>query len=148
MQNVVSRSDTGTDEEYHLDEQVGHILRRASQRHASIFQARMIDLTPTQFAAVIKLAEIGECSQNRLGRLTAMDVATIKGVVDRLHKKGFVTLRPDPTDKRRTLISLTPVGKARIGELRQIGAAISNDTLDPLTKSERRNFLRLLQKIT
>ncbi|MBV1902460.1 MAG: MarR family transcriptional regulator [Marinosulfonomonas sp.] len=148
MQNVVSRSDTDTDEEYRLDEQIGHILRRASQRHASIFQARMADLTPTQFAAVIKLAEIGECSQNRLGRLTAMDVATIKGVVDRLHKKGFVTLRPDQTDKRRTLISLTQNGVARIDELHRTGASISSDTLDPLSTSERRNFLRLLQKIT
>lgn len=148
MQNAASESDTHAGEEYRLDEQVGHILRRASQRHASIFQAHLADLTPTQFAAVIKLAEIGECSQNRLGRLTAMDVATIKGVVDRLHKKGFVATRPDQTDKRRTLISLTPAGKARIGELRKAGALISADTLAPLTIGERRSFLRLLQKIT
>ena len=148
MQKAASGSDTDTDHEYRLDEQVGHILRRASQRHASIFQAHVADLTPTQFAAVVKLAEIGECSQNRLGRLTAMDVATIKGVVDRLHNKGFVALRSDQTDKRRTLISLTPVGKARIGELRQTGASISTETLSALTTSERRSFLRLLRKIT
>jgi len=30
------------------------------------------------------LTETGPCSQNLLGRLTAMDVATIKGVIDRL----------------------------------------------------------------
>jgi hypothetical protein len=50
-----------------------------------------INLTPTQWAALAKLTETGPCSQNQLGRLAAMDVATIKGVIDRL------TARPDQT---------------------------------------------------
>lgn len=134
---------------YQLDKQVGYILRLASQRHAAIFQTSdVMGLTPTQFAAVIRLAELGECSQNNLGRMTAMDVATIKGVVDRLHKKGLVVLRPDKTDKRRTLISLTPDAQAQIDDLHKVGAGISNETLKPLSASEKRNFLRLLRKIT
>jgi len=39
------------------------------------------DLTPTRFAAMAKLLEHGSLSQNELGRMTAMDIATIKGVV-------------------------------------------------------------------
>jgi len=77
-----------------------------------------------------------------------MDVATIKGVVDRLSKKGFVQLRRDESDKRRTLISLTAKAQALVGELHQIGAEISAKTLQPLTASEQRNFLRLLRKLT
>jgi hypothetical protein len=73
------------EEPYVLDEQVGFALRQAQQRHTTIFAAKMIeDLTPTQWAALAKLRELGDCSQNHLGRLTAMDAATIKGVVDRL----------------------------------------------------------------
>ena len=64
-------------------------------------------LTPTQFSALVKLLEVGECSQNELGRKTAMDVATIKGVVDRLRQRDLVVVRPDPADKRRSLISLS-----------------------------------------
>jgi len=68
------------------------LLRVAMQRHTSIFMSRMIEaLTQTQFAALSKLYEVGPCSQNHLGRLIYLDAATIKGVVDRLVTRGFVS---------------------------------------------------------
>ena len=134
---------------YVLDEQVGYILRVASQRHAAIFQAHApFNLTPTQFSALVRLARMGACSQNRLGRLTSMDVATIKGVVDRLKRKELVTLEPDPSDKRRTLIRLTPKAQDMIGALHDAGLRISEETLRPLAPSERATLVRLLSKIT
>src|SRR6476661_8592834 len=91
---------------YRLEDQVGFYLRRAGQRHAAIFAGRMGDeLTPTQWAALVKLAEFESLSQNLLGRETAMDGATIKGVVDRLAKRGFVATAPDPEDGRRMRVS-------------------------------------------
>src|SRR6201987_1791056 len=87
---------------YILDEQIGFILRQVWQRHATIFARDIgINLTPTQWAALAKLTETGACSQNQLGRLTAMDVATIKGVIDRLTARGLTETRPDPADGRR-----------------------------------------------
>ncbi len=134
--------------DYALDEQVGYLLRLASQRHAAIFQANTVHkLTPTQFSTLIRLAEQGKCSQNRLGRLASMDVATIKGVVDRLRQKGFVTVEKDPNDKRRALISLTPEAVAMISEMTAAGHLITDETLTPLTESEKRNLVRLLKKI-
>ncbi len=96
---------------YVLDDQVGFLLRQAQQRHTTIFATEMIeDLTPTQWAALAKLRELGACSQNHLGRQTAMDAATIKGVIDRLTGRGFTTTGPDPRDGRRLLVALTPAG--------------------------------------
>ena len=57
-----------------------------------------------------KLNEAGPCSQNQLGQLTAMDVATIKGVIDRLTARGLTETGPDPEDGRRLLVSLTRAG--------------------------------------
>ncbi|NDW45039.1 MarR family winged helix-turn-helix transcriptional regulator [Ruegeria sp. PrR005] len=134
---------------YLLDDQVGYILRLASQRHAAIFQAHAVEgLTATQFAALVRLSEHGKCSQNRLGRLAAMDVATIKGVVDRLRQKGFTLTEPDPDDKRRTLISLSPEGEALVARMKEVGARITEETLAPLSPAEQRNLIRLLQKIS
>lgn len=134
---------------YRLDDQVGYILRLASQRHAAIFQAHALEgLTATQFAALVRLSEHGKCSQNRLGRLAAMDVATIKGVVDRLRQKGLTLTEPDPDDKRRTLISLSPEGAALVEQMKEVGARITEETLAPLSRTERRNLIRLLQKIS
>jgi MarR family transcriptional regulator, lower aerobic nicotinate degradation pathway regulator len=87
---------------YVLEHQAGHLLRRAHQRHTTIFQDGMgdVQLTPTQYAALVKIRDTGQISQNQLGRLTAMDPATIQGVVQRLAARGLVDRTPDLHDRR------------------------------------------------
>ena len=54
-----------TDLDYVLEDQVGYLLRLASQRHSVIFQKHAIEnMTPTQFSTLVRVAEIGEVSQN------------------------------------------------------------------------------------
>ncbi len=133
---------------YILDEQIGFILRMVSQRHAAIF-ARDIgtNLTPTQWAALSKLAETGPCSQNLLGRLTAMDVATIKGVIDRLTARGLTETSPDPDDGRRLLVSLSRAGQQLAEKIAPNAIAISKETLAPLDAKEREALFALLNKL-
>ena len=133
---------------YVLDEQIGFILRQVSQRHATIF-ARDIgaDLTPTQWAALAKLAETGPCSQNQLGRLTAMDVATIKGVIDRLTARGLTETSADPEDGRRLRVSLTRTGQQLAEKVAANALAISKETLAPLDPREREMLVALLEKL-
>ena len=76
-----------------------------------------------------------------------MDVATIKGVADRLRHKGLTRVSPDPDDKRRMLISLSGEGRALLDRMREIGRQISDETLAPLTISERSTFMALLRKL-
>ena len=135
--------------DYKLGDQVGYILRLAHQRHTAIFQEFIqSDLTPMQFAALMRIYEEGECSQNMLGRLSGMDVATIKGVVDRLGQKGLTVSRSDPCDKRRTLLALSDLGKDLIEKMKFVGHEISVQTLKPLSKNEQKNLIKLLKKIT
>ena len=136
-------------QEYSLDEQVGYLLRLASQRHAVIFLQQISEkLTPTQFSTLMRISEGGEISQNHLGRLASMDVATVKGVVDRLKAKGLIQSRADKDDKRRSLISLSATGNALIETLKEDGARISEKTLAPLRSSERKTLINLLMKIS
>ncbi len=133
---------------YVLDEQIGFILRQVWQRHTAIF-AREIgtNLTPTQWAALSKLAETGACSQNQLGRLTAMDVATIKGVIDRLTARGLTETSADPEDGRRLLVSLTRAGQQLADKLAPNALAITRETLAPLDARERETLMALLNKL-
>jgi MarR family transcriptional regulator, lower aerobic nicotinate degradation pathway regulator len=133
---------------YVLDEQIGFILRQVSQRHAVIF-ARDIgaDLTPTQWAALAKLAETGPCSQNQLGRLTAMDVATIKGVIDRLTARGLTETSSDPADGRRLRVNLTRSGQQLAERLAANALAVSRETLAPLDSRDRETLVALLTKL-
>ena len=101
-----------------------------------------------QFSVVVKLLQLGECSQNELGRKTAMDVATIKGVVERLRSRNLVVVKPDPADKRRSLIALTEAAKSLADTLHEAGHQITEETLRPLNSSERETFLKLLAKLS
>lgn len=133
---------------YSLDEQVGFILRQVSQRHTSIFAAAIgSQLTATQWAALSKLAEAGPCSQNQLGRLTAMDVATIKGVIDRLTARGLTETGPDPSDGRRLLVTLTRAGQGLVEKIAPNALQVTEETLAPLTAKERDVFVALLAKL-
>src|SRR5262249_18868038 len=133
---------------YQVDRQVGFFLRQANQRHVAIFSNNIGDkLTTTQWSALCKLEKVQPCSQNQLGRETAMDVATIKGVVDRLVKRGLVATAPDRTDARRVVLSLTQEGRAVIQANLGAAVAATEQTLAPLTSGERMMFLELLQKI-
>jgi DNA-binding MarR family transcriptional regulator len=134
---------------YMLDEQVGFLLRVAMQRHTSIFMSKMIEgLTQTQFAALSKLHEVGPCSQNHLGRLIFLDAATIKGVVDRLGVRGFVTAHADPNDRRRRAVALTERGREVTQAAQAVAAEITAATWAPLTADERRVVSQLLKKLT
>jgi len=136
-------------DDYVLDDQIGFLLRLASQRHSVIFQRNVVgNLTPTQFSTLVRISERGGVSQNHLGRLAAMDVATIKGVVDRLKAKGLVQTRADLKDKRRMSISLTDAGHQMMDDLKRAGHKISALTLDPLSEAESQTLVTLLRKIS
>ncbi len=134
---------------YVLEDNVGFVLRQAGQRHLAIFAEHMPEqLTATQFAALSKLREIGPCSQNRLGRLTAMDAATIKGVVDRLTLRGLTRSKADPEDGRMHLISLTQAGRSLADRVIPAAIEITERTLAPLDRAERAVLLELLRRLT
>ncbi len=134
---------------YSVGSQVGFLLRKAQQRHVSIFTGHIgEDLTPMQFAVLAKLSEAGPCSQNSLGRHTAMDVATIEGVVARLEERGLVGKLASHEDRRKLLIDLTPEGRAVLKRAVPRAIEISARTLAPLSREEQAMFMRLLAKLS
>lgn len=146
--NVLPLVEADEQSRYLLDEQVGFLMRIAMQRHTSLFAARMVEsLTPTQFAALAKLYDVGPCSQNHLGRLIHLDAATIKGVVDRLCARGFVSALNDPNDRRRRSVTLTERGRKVTEAAMAIAVDITNETLAPLSGDEQRSMMNLLKKL-
>lgn len=134
---------------YRLEESVGHLLRRAHQRHASLFQDRgaVGGLTSTQFATLLKLGEIGQATQNALGRAVALDPATIQGVVARLRGRGLLEVRRDPLDRRTVVLSLAPEGKAVLEEATEQGRRANEQLLTALDPVERQMLMHLLRRL-
>ncbi len=133
---------------YRLDDQIGYVLRRVTQRHLAIFAAAIPEVTTTQFAVLARLAEIGPQSQNHLGRETAMDAATIKGVVDRLAKLGYVATSADPADRRRLTVRLTEAGERLFVDRLPTALSVSAETVSPLTPEEALLLKDLLLRLT
>jgi DNA-binding MarR family transcriptional regulator len=137
------------DSVFALDDQISLLLKRAHQRASAIFQDRLggYQLTPTQFFALARLHEMGQLSQNRLGRLSAMDPATIQGVIHRLVDRKLIQRMPDPTDRRRMVLRLTNEGQELVGSLLSDAAAIDEMALERLSPEERKTLTTLLRKM-
>jgi MarR family transcriptional regulator, lower aerobic nicotinate degradation pathway regulator len=132
-----------------VEDHVGFLLRRAHQRHVAIFTAAMAhaELTPTQFTALLKTVELGRITQNHLGRLAAMDPATIQGVVRRLTARGLMRRGPDRMDRRTAVLEPTDAGVALITSVMACAREAHEAALAPLTSEERVQLFALLRKM-
>lgn len=149
MPDNASKDRVPSQDGYVLEDQIGHVLRRAHQRATAISQEIMTDgLTPQQYAALVKIRDFGTVSQNRLGRAVAMDPATSQGVTQRLLAKKLIHRTADPEDRRRALLSLTPEGESLVARLIPLGVAVTETTLTPLDAREREILLELLRKLS
>ena len=145
---ILVEADKVSSRDYDLDVQVGFLLRKVTQRHLAIFARLLPEITATQFAAMVKSHALGPVSQNELGRATAMDAATIKGVIDRLQARGLMTTAPHASDRRRLMVSLTGRGQEAVASMTERALQITQETLAPLSPAERRAFLKSLKKLT
>lgn len=136
-------------EPYVLDEQVGFLLRLATQRHMALFMERTAGgLTPTQFSTLYRLREASDpISQNALGRLVGMDAATTKGVVARLLFRDLIRVEKDTEDRRRYTLYITEVGRRLLDAVMPAVQDISEATLAPLAPQERNQFLQMLKRL-
>jgi MarR family transcriptional regulator, lower aerobic nicotinate degradation pathway regulator len=132
-----------------VEDHVGFLLRRAHQRHVAPFTAGLahVELTPTQFTALLKTVEMGWTTQNHLGRLAAMDPATIQGVVRRLTVRGLIRRRQDKMDRRTAVLEPTEAGVALITSVVACARQSHEAALAPLSPEERVQVLTLLRKM-
>jgi DNA-binding MarR family transcriptional regulator len=93
------------------------------------------------------LQEFGPASQASLGRRTAMDRSDVAAAVNELVSRGLAGRAPDPADRRRNVISITPAGTAHLRRLEELLADVQDELLTPLSPAERQQLARLLSRI-
>ena len=132
-----------------LDDRVGHLLRRAYQKASGNLARRLRDsgLTVPRYAVLHRLREYGAVSQNRLGRLVAMEPGNIHDIVRSLKSDHLVKTRDDPNDNRRRLVELTDDGVALIDQLIVANDEASRETLANLSRAEQDLLKSLLMRI-
>ncbi|MBH2766299.1 winged helix-turn-helix transcriptional regulator [Serratia marcescens] len=140
---------SGQPENYHFTEQVGHLLRKVYQRHVAIFQQNVGDsqLTAVQFITLCAARDMGPSSLTELVQVTAVDQATIRGIVERLKARDLITVTPDPIDRRKVVVGLTDAGGALLAETVPQAAKITELTFGTLNPAERIALIFLLNKM-
>ena len=93
------------------------------------------------------LQEFGPASQASLGRRTAMDRSDVAAAVNELAGRGLASRTPDPADRRRNVISITPAGAAHLRRLEELLVGVQDELLTPLSPPERQQLVRLLGRI-
>jgi len=89
----------------------------------------------------------GPLPVNTIGPKVWLTPGSISVAVDRLVKKGLVSRKDHPNDRRVRRVELTPKGRALITRGFGEHAAAMEDVAGVLSKNERLTLLRLLKKL-
>jgi DNA-binding MarR family transcriptional regulator len=93
------------------------------------------------------LQEFGPASQASLGRRTAMDRSDVVAALNDLASDGYVRRAPDPADRRRNVITITPDGAAHLRRLDGLLDDVQDELLAPLSPGERDQLTGLLSRV-
>jgi DNA-binding MarR family transcriptional regulator len=142
-------SNNQTSPKYIFSDQVGHLLRKVYQRHVAIFQQSIPDsqLTAAQFVTMCAIQEWSPCSLSAIVKATAIDQATIRGIVERLKARELITVTHDAEDKRKLMVLLTPAGTNLLNATIPFAFQITESTFGNLNPAERLALMHLLRKM-
>lgn len=104
-----------------------------------------IDLTYTQYIAMMVMWEEKEVSVKELGKRLLLDSGTLTPLLKTLEKKGLVTRARSKTDERFLIVSITDDGMALRDKAVEIPAKISGCV--SLDESEAIQLYTLLKKL-
>lgn len=99
------------------------------------------------FRLLAALEELGPASQAELGRAAGVDRSDVVATLDDLVASGLARRDPDPTDRRRNLVTLTRKGGRTLDRLDRVLDGVQEEVLAPLTPAERTTLVRLLRKL-
>ncbi|PZF11294.1 MarR family winged helix-turn-helix transcriptional regulator [Curtobacterium sp. MCLR17_034] len=114
---------------------------------ARLTSARMPLEARSDFAVLAALDENGALSQAEIGRALGLDRNNVNGIVVRLEGDEAVTREPDPSDRRRNVVTITAAGRVRLAEIQVLADAVQDELLAALFTKERKDLIHLLDRV-
>jgi MarR family transcriptional regulator, lower aerobic nicotinate degradation pathway regulator len=93
------------------------------------------------------LDEYGPASQATLGRRSGIHFSDIVAAINELAERQLVERAPDPTDRRRNVITITRDGRRQLRRLDKQLTKVQDELLAPLAPDERDQLTRLLARV-
>ncbi|MFK8908199.1 MarR family winged helix-turn-helix transcriptional regulator [Streptomyces sp. YS-3] len=98
-------------------------------------------------AVLAAVSEHGPLAQADLGRRIALDPKDLVGVLNDLQADGYVVREPDPRDRRKNAVTVTPEGEAMLTRCAAAAERANDTLLAPLSAAEREQLMELLRRI-
>ena len=99
------------------------------------------------YVVLTALAEQPVRTQAALAQAINADKSRIIGVLDQLQQRGLISRRPDTSDRRVHLLSLTPAGERLRGSVQAAIRASEEEVLAAVPAADRDAFLRSLKAL-
>ena len=146
----VEKRDKGMEDKYgplKLENQVCFPLYAAAREMIRRYKPSLdaLDLTYTQYIAMMVLWEEGAVTVKALGAKLYLDSGTLTPLLKKLEAKGLVTRARSLEDERNLIVSLTPEGLALRERALCVPARMAQCT--QLTPEEAATLYRLLYKL-
>lgn len=147
-QNLENNYKTATELDI-LPELVGYNLRRTQiayyQDYVKTFDKPRV--SPTQFSILVLVDSNPGISQTEIGRTLGMARAATMVIIDKLENRNWLTRRKSQADKRMHALELTASGRLLLKQLRKKVLSFDAENTAALTKSEKKQLIKLLQKL-
>ena len=96
---------------------------------------------------LMAVADEGSVSIAALTADMGRDKSQMTRLVQMLEGKGLIVRAADPTDRRVSVLSLTPEGRDFVQRIEVVLSETLDDVLAPLSAEERTQFARLVAKL-
>jgi MarR family transcriptional regulator, lower aerobic nicotinate degradation pathway regulator len=127
------------------------LISRAYARSSGLlragFESQGSGLRSHHYRLLAALDEGGPASQAALGRGTGIDRSDVTAALSELESRRLVERTVDPEHQRRKIVTLTPEGADRLGELDAVIDDVQEQVLAPLTAAQRRQFIDLVARL-
>jgi DNA-binding MarR family transcriptional regulator len=131
------------------DETLSEVFRSVARRLRETSQDFLApwDITPSQLRALRVLKRHGAMRLSELSGQLHIAARSATEVVDALETRGLVSRRPDPGDRRATLVEVTGHGASVLGEIRVARGTEADRAFDRLSRTDRAHLARILRKL-
>jgi DNA-binding MarR family transcriptional regulator len=105
------------------------------------------DITPSQLRALRVLRRHGAMRLSELSGHLHIAARSTTEVVDALEARGLAGRRPDPGDRRATLVEVTEHGAGVLDAIREAHGTEAERAFDRLSRTDRAHLARILRKL-